>query len=129
MNNQSSIPKLALTIGGILIAVGIIAYIISGASSVTALIPSFLGLLIALCGFIGQRSESARKHAMHAAAVLSLLGAFGSIQGFIGFFSLIAGASVDLPYAVVAQFVTTVLCVIFIVAAVRSFINARRSRA
>ena len=65
----------------ILIVMGIVAYIVSGMASVTALIPSFAGGAFLLCGLLALKA-SMRMHAMHAAAVLSLIGIGGSATGF-----------------------------------------------
>ena len=52
--------------GGLLVATGLIAYIASGAASLTALIPAVVGVLLLLAAALGRRSDSARMHAMHA---------------------------------------------------------------
>lgn len=40
----------------------------------TALIPAAFGIGLVICGIIGLRGEHARKHAMHVAAAISLIG-------------------------------------------------------
>ena len=120
--------SLAQWIGLILIVTGLAGYLVTGAASVTALIPAFLGILLLASGIIGRR-EHLRKHAMHAAAVLALLGFLGSLRGVGPFFTLLAGGTVDLPVAAVTQTITAVASAVFIVFAVRSFIEARRQAA
>jgi hypothetical protein len=98
-------------------------------SSVTALVPSFLGVILAALGGFAIARPTARRHAMHAAAAVALLGFLGSLQGIPAFFSLLGGAVVERPWAAVAQTLTAVLSAVFVAAAVSSFVRSRRSRA
>jgi uncharacterized membrane protein HdeD (DUF308 family) len=119
--------KFTVYLGIIFIALGLIAYFGISSESVTALIPTFFGIPFTILGIVAQR-ERYRKHAMHGAAALALLGFIGTIGGFIKFFSLIAGGSVDRPEAVTVQALMAALCLVFLVLAVKSFIDARKSR-
>ena len=118
----------ALAFGLVLIVLGVIGYVATGASSPTALIPSALGALLALTGAIA-RNPAKRKHAMHAAAVIGLLGFLGAARGLAKIGAVLSGEPVDRPAAIVAQSVMAVLCLVFVILCVRSFINARRSGA
>lgn len=120
--------KLALGIGLILVAVGIVGYIGSGMASWTALIRSVLGLIIAGLGGLALWRPGARKHAMHAAAAVALLGFLGAIQWTPAFFALLGGAAVN-PWPATAHTITAILTAIFVAAAVYSFIQARRASA
>lgn len=111
-------------IGGLLIATGVIAFIVSGGASVTALIPAVAGLLLLITVLIGRRSDRARKHAMHAALVVALLGVLGSLMNVAQIGDLIAGTA-DQPLAVAMSTVMFVLLLIVLIAGVRSFIKAR----
>jgi hypothetical protein len=93
---------------------------------VTALIPAFLGIPIEIAGFAALK-EAWRKHAMHVAVLLALLGFLGSARGLVSLPALLTGGEVARPAAVVAQSLTALLCLAFVVLAVRSFIQARRS--
>ena len=119
--------KFTMYLGIIFIALGLIAYFGISSESVTALIPTFFGIPFTILGIVAQR-ERYRKHAMHGAAALALLGFIGTLGGFIKFFSLIAGGSVDRPEAITVQALMAVLCLLFLVLAVKSFIDARKSR-
>jgi len=119
-------PTLALFVGVTLVAVGLGAYFGTGAHAPTALIPAALGVLIAGAGLVA-RNPRLRMHAMHVAVLVALLGVLGCIPGVLALPSLLAGTA-PRPVAVVAQVVTFVLCLAFVVSAVRSFIEARRSR-
>src|SRR5215467_9296051 len=59
--------------GLVLAALGVGGYVATGRTSLTALIPLAFGLVLVVCGALARR-EALRKHAMHAAAVLGLLG-------------------------------------------------------
>jgi hypothetical protein len=113
--------------GAILVVVGVVSYGVSQSSSVTALIPSFIGVVFVVLGGLALR-ENLTKHVMHAAAVVSLLAIFGSVDGIAPFFRLLGGASIDRPAAAVAKVIMLVACAIFLALAVRSFIEARRAR-
>lgn len=109
------------------IVLGIVAYVGSGAESVTALIPTFFGIILLALGMM-SRKESMRKHAMHAAAALGVIGFVATAKGLITALSMIGGAEVGRPAAVITQAIMAVLCAIYVWLAVKSFIDARKAR-
>jgi hypothetical protein len=111
----------------VLVALGLVAYVASGGASITALIPTFFGLPLAILGFVGK-AENRRKHAMHAAAALAVLGFLGSARGVPATMTLATGGEVARPAAAVVQTVMALVCLVFVVLAVRSFVAARRAR-
>lgn len=120
--------RLTFVIGGILVVLGVVAYVATAAASVTALIPAFVGILLLVCGAIGTRGESARKHAIHAALVVALVGALGSLMQVVKLGEVFAGTA-ERPIAVVLSTVMFVLLVAYVVLGVRSFVAARKARA
>jgi hypothetical protein len=118
-------PYVTMALGSLLFLIGIGFYFGTGATSVTALIPAFLGVPIEIAGFAARR-EGWRKHAMHAAVLLALLGFLGSARGLLQLPALLTGAELARPAAVAAQSITAVLCLAFVGLAVNSFIQARR---
>lgn len=121
--------KLSLLTGVALIVVGLIGFFATGAEHVTALIPAILGALFVLCGLLSTKA-TLRKHAMHGAAALALLGLLGTARGLITLVQwLVGGATPERQAAVVAQGVTAVICLVFLILAIRSFIAARRKQA
>jgi len=115
----------AIYFGGLLIIIGIAGYlygISTGHASLTALIPAAFGILLALLGIIGRAKENLRKHLMHVAVVLGLLG-----------FLLPAGrllsnlSAVSFSAAVISQASMALVCLIFVILSIRSFIAARRT--
>jgi len=120
------VPSLTLGLGVALIIVGLAGYVLTGAVSLTALIPAAVGLAIAVSGLIA-RDPRRRKHAMHAAVVIALLGFLGSVPGLLQLGALFAGTAAR-PAAVVSQTIMAVLTLGYIVMAVRSFVQARANR-
>jgi len=113
-----NMPTLAKVIGILLTLLGIIAYLGSGMASLTAMIPAIIGVPLFLLGAAAQ-NEQWRKHTMHAAAVLSLIGLAGAVMRLI---ASTGGAS---TLALVSLITMAVLCLAFLLFAVRSFIKAR----
>jgi hypothetical protein len=116
-------PSITIALGVALIVVGLAGYFLTGAVSLTALIPAAFGLVIALAGGIA-RDERKRKHAIHAAVVVALLGFLGSIRGLLQIGDVFDGTAAR-PAAIVAQTIMAVLALGYIVMAVRSFVKAR----
>lgn len=116
-----------MLIGGALVLLGVASYGMTEAKSVTALIPAFFGLPIALLGYL-SRNDNLRKHVMHAAALLGLLGLLGSaLMGLRGLPGLLAGTA-ERPVATVTQLLMAGLCGLFVGLCVNSFVQARRAR-
>lgn len=115
-----------IALGVVLIVLGLVGYFLTGTASYTALIPSAFGVVIALLGFVA-RDEGKRKHAIHGAVVVALLGLLGSARGLLQLGDVFDGTAAR-PSAVVAQSIMAVLTLGYIVMAVRSFMAARRNR-
>jgi hypothetical protein len=120
--------RVTIGFGAALGVLGIIGFVGSGASSVTALIPTFFGVVFVALGVVG-RAEERRALTMHIAAFLALVGIAGSVTGLADLPDLVAGDDVDRPWAVAVQSIMAVVLVVYLVLAVRSFIAARRARA
>lgn len=120
-------PRVAMLFGVIFIILGLVAYFGISSESITALIPAFLGLPMLILGWVAQ-NEKYLKHAMHGAAVLALLGFGGTVGGLIKFFRMIGGEQFERGSAITVQAIMALLCLIFLIFAVRSFIDARRKK-
>jgi hypothetical protein len=112
-------------LGIVLIILGVGGYFGTGQTSVTALIPAFFGLAFLILGWLA-RKDQLRKHAMHLAAVLGVLGVIGGALRPVR--KLVAGESVEMTAPVLLQLTMIVLCAVFVGLCVRSFMAARRSR-
>ncbi len=119
-------PATTIALGAALIVLGVGSYVLTGAVSLTALIPAGFGLLLLLAGLLA-RDARWRMHAMHAAVLVALLGFGGSFRGLLGLGKVFDGTAVR-PAAIVAQTIMALLTLAYIVVAVRSFIQARKAR-
>ncbi len=113
------IAKSTLVFAALLIILGLGAFIFSG--SQTALLPAYPGVLLAALGGLALAFERARKHLMHVAAVVALLGALAPAA------TLGIRAAQMSPLALTVNMGMLVLCGALLVLMVRSFIAARRS--
>lgn len=109
--------------GLLLVALGMGTYLISESRSLTALIPAGFGVVIAILGALAL-NESYRKHAMHLASLLGLIGCATPL--FMSVRKLMDGAALDL--ALQSQLAMAGICGIFLALCVNSFIQARRAR-
>jgi len=120
-------PSTAIGCGLSLILVGIAGYVwgmMDGKASYTALIPAAFGLVIAFLGAFAKSNENLRKHLMHAAVLVGLIGFM------IPAFRLLSNLSgITLSAGVVAQAAMALICLIFVLLCIQSFVNARRSGA
>jgi hypothetical protein len=96
--------------------------------SITAYIPMFVGIPLLILGIVAETREGARKHAMHAAAALGLLGGLAALgRGIPKALEIMRGEEVDLlPTSMV--WAMTLICITFVLVCVESFISARRAR-
>lgn len=118
--------RITLLLGVLLILLGVGFYFGTGRESVTALIPAFLGLPMALLGAWANRAASP-KVPMHIAVLLAVLGVAGTARGVAGAVRMLGGAEVERPEATVAQAIVAVLCLVYVVMAVGSFVKARQA--
>ena len=119
-------PTLAIVFGIILNAMGFGAYVASGAF--TSVIPAGFGTIIFLSGLASVFVPKIRMHLMHVAALVGLLGALGGLgMGLPKLGALIAGTA-ERPLASGMQIAMGVVCLVFLVLCVKSFIDARRAR-
>jgi uncharacterized membrane protein len=121
------VAKTSITFGIILIILGFYSYFVISNESITALIPTFLGIPVLIFGFLAL-NEKYLKHAMHGAAVLMLLGFGGTVGGLIKFFRMLGGEVFERPAAITIQAIMVLICLIFLILAIKSFIDARRKR-
>ena len=116
-------PSTTRLFGLILIVLGIASYVLTDRTSVTALIPALFGAVLVVCALVA-RNEAARKHAMHAAVAVGLIGALAALGRGVPA-ALNGGASRP---AVLSQLVMGVLLLLYVGLGVQSFIAARKAR-
>ncbi|MDQ4069454.1 MAG: hypothetical protein M3203_08300 [Actinomycetota bacterium] len=122
----TGVVKATIGFGVALVVLGVVAYAGSGAESVTALIPSFFGIVLVALGVAGRR-EGWRAVSMHMAAVVALLGLLGGAMGLPDLPDLLTGEDLERPWAVGTQSAMAVILAVYLVLSIRSFIAARRS--
>jgi hypothetical protein len=121
-------PIVTIVFGLILLALGGGLYAGTGMESVTALIPAFFGLAFLALGVLA-RNPARLKLTMHIAAVLALLGIGGSARGIGPALKHLGGEAIERPAAVWGQVSMLLLCLVYLVLCIRSFIQVRRARA
>ena len=126
--------------GTLLIALGAWGYLGTEPDhrSMTALIPAFFGLALVLLGFLAFK-EHLRKHVMHLAAMIGLIGlvvplarSAGSVPELLRegrVIKKINDQDRDMTRAVVSQLAMAGICLVFVGLCVNSFVQARRARA
>ena len=112
---------LAILFGLLLSLLGVIFYAIAEVKSVTALIPMFVGVVLAGLGFMALKARL-RMHAMHGAALVGLIG-FG-----VPTYRLVKTLPEAEALPIMEQALMALLCLVFVVLCVKSFIDARPRR-
>ena len=97
---------------------GIGFYVGTSSNSITALIPAFVGLPILVLGIVALVA-SARKHAMHLAAVMAALGLLAAL-------GRMASAGLSFSPAGVSVLLLALLTGGLLALCVKSFVDARR---
>ena len=117
--SSSPMPRLTFITGGVLVAVGVIAYIVTEFSSWTALIPAIVGAVLLLSGAVALESLMA---GIHIALLVALLGAIAQLHPIFG--NLMGDG--DNTAAGVTALITFLVLVVYLILGVRSFLAARR---
>lgn len=121
--------KLTIVFGVVLGIIGVAYFFATGSTHPTALIPLWFGIVLMICGGLAL-TENARRRMlwMHIAVTAGLFGFL--FPGFMAIKEWVAahGGPLTHPAAVQEQALMSVVCLIFTVLCVRSFIAARRSR-
>lgn len=120
-------PIVSIVMGALLIGLGVYGYTFAepDKQSWTALIPAFVGGPLILCGLIALK-ESLLKHAMHAAAMLGVLGLLGGVANFVRVAA--KGELGKNPLGTQSTVAMAGLCAVFVALCVKSFIDARKRR-
>ena len=117
-------PSTSIACGTLLVLIGILGYVngvMTNHASLTALIPAAFGVVLVLLGVLARMREGWRKHLMHAAVIIALL-------GFIMTAGRLLSRLSELTYsaAVVSQVSMALVCLLFVILAIKSFADARR---
>jgi hypothetical protein len=135
--NLFSVPKVispykegmsstTIAFGFAYLILGVSGFVLTGSVHKTALIPCVFGILFLIFGLLG-RKESLRKHVMHAAVFIALLAFLGTARSLPHLPELFSGTA-EKPAAIITQSLNAGFSILYIILAVRSFIQARRAR-
>jgi hypothetical protein len=116
--------SLSILFGILLNLVGFGGFFFTGATHYTALIPCGLGLLLIICGWIAKK-ESLRRHAMHVAVLVALLGFFSTASAWGKIVALFGPIADPRAPSIIAKSTTALFCILFFILCVRSFVKAR----
>ncbi|MDE1156415.1 MAG: hypothetical protein PW735_11905 [Acidobacteriaceae bacterium] len=125
--------KIAKLFGALLVVLGIAFFVMTGSAHKTALIPTWFGLAMFVCGVLAT-TEDAKKRMlwMHIAVTIGLLGFLfpGIRAGLAMQHASATGVALSEVAATAAheELAMAAICLLFTVLCVRSFINARRQR-
>lgn len=114
--------------GALLVVDGVVGYVSQEADKVsnTALIPAAFGGILILCGLLSLK-DGLRKHVMHLAALVGVLGAVGGFMPLIRQYKNTNAFDPTKPSAISGE-VMILVCVIFVGLCVNSFLEARKAR-
>jgi hypothetical protein len=112
-------PKTTLIFAALLVLPGVGAFAMS--SSTTALLPAYAGVALGILAGLALAFDGARKHLMHVAAVVALLGSLAPAAAL-----LICAAQMS-PLALGVNLGMLSLCAVLLVLMVRAFVAARRA--
>ncbi len=95
----------------------------------TWLIPSVVGLPLIVLGLVAAKNAASKKHVMHAAVTLALVGGLVAlVQGLRQLAGLMLSGKEILPLAAIMIWAMTILCFTFVWLCIQSFIAARKAR-
>jgi uncharacterized membrane protein HdeD (DUF308 family) len=128
---EASMPRITILFGVLLIVYGIFTFVESVSKSPTAAMPAYFGAVLLLLGVLALKSNL-RKHAMHAAAVVGVIGLAGGLaMGASKLPALLTGtpALEEINrHKAIAQNMLALICAIYVALSVNSFIQARLLR-
>ena len=115
-----SIEFLTTLYGLFMVIWGISISLISGSSSITSMIPAFIGAPLAFIGFISMVKPTLRKALMHIAVVIGIIAFLGGLDFFRGMFNNY--------YAGLSKLMLLITGFVYVYFCVQSFIFVRRQK-
>ena len=115
-----SIEFLTTLYGLFMVIWGIAISLISGSTSITSMIPAFMGVPLAFIGFISMIKPTLRKALMHIAVVIGIIAFLGGLDFFRGMFTNY--------YAGLSKLMLMVTGFVYVYFCVQSFIFVRRQK-
>ena len=115
-----SIEFLTTLYGLFMVIWGISISLISGSSSITSMIPAFIGVPLTFIGFISMIKPTFRKALMHIAVVIGIIAFLGGLDFFRGMFNNY--------YAGLSKLMLLITGFVYVYFCVQSFIFVRRQK-
>ena len=115
-----SIEFLTTLYGLFMVVWGISISLISGSSSITSMIPAFIGVPLAFIGFISMIKPTFRKALMHIAVVIGIIAFLGGLDFFRGMFNNY--------YAGLSKLMLLITGFVYVYFCIQSFIFVRRQK-
>jgi hypothetical protein len=121
--------KLTIAFGITLILLALFGFVYTGSAHPTALIPAIFGLFFVFFGVMAN-SDNPKKRMlwMHISVTVALLGFLGTIPADIDTIRIARGMVLPHPVAVLEKGAMSLLCLLYVLLCIRSFIAARRTR-
>lgn len=121
--------KVTLGFAFALVVLGAVGFVTTGSTHLTALIPCWFGTALGIAGALAITNDAKQRMIwMHVAVTVGLLGFLGSFSRAIAEYIQAHGEPLAHPVAVEYQAAMAVVCLVFVVLCVRSFIAARKAR-
>jgi hypothetical protein len=125
----SIMAKVTICFGVVLILLGEWGFMTTGSAHPTALIPTWAGFLFVLFGALAHAQDLKRRMLwMHAAVTVALLLFLGTIPAIVDEVRMLLGKVFEHPRAVEEKAAMSLLCLLFVLLCVRSFVAARKAR-
>jgi multisubunit Na+/H+ antiporter MnhF subunit len=119
--------KVTILFGVLLFLLGVVVWVGTGRHAPTALIPAYLGIVLAILGLLARTENQKRRMLMmHIAVTLGLLGFLATAKSIWDFIQMERGHVFARPIAVEDKAVMSMMLLIYVLLCVRSFIKARR---
>lgn len=118
--------SITLTFGTLLVLLGLGGYFGTGAESPTALIPSFVGIVLIICAALARMGRVMNLIFAHVAVLIGAVGGIGGLAMSLP--KLLSGADLARPFAVYLQLAMGLILIVYTILCVRSFIAARKAR-
>ena len=115
-----SIEFLTTLYGLFMVIWGISISLFSGSSSITSMIPAFIGVPLVFIGFISMIKPTFRKALMHIAVVIGIIAFLGGLDFFRGMFNNY--------YAGLSKLMLLITGFVYVYFCVQSFIFVRRQK-
>ncbi len=119
--------KLTISFGVVLVLVSAGFWLATGRTESAALHPAGIGVLLVLCGVLANTENVKQRMIwMHVAVTAGLVGFL--LTGVRAVLTLVKGTTAANPLGFDERVVIALVCLVYVVLCVRSFIAARRTR-